>query len=270
VEQKQGLREKLRAKEYWTTKEIRVVIKEEYGIEYSYEQISRIVRQFGMRLQKPYPQDYRRPEEAQEILENQLRVTFELLLKEGIEPEEIAIGMMDESSPQTTANTVRVWSFQKVRIKKNTTKIRANTLGYYTIKGNDTVVHLSNSKSPEICRALEEIKQANQVYRAIIVILDNFNSHKSKQVEHRARELGIYLVRLPKYSPDLNPIEIIWRAIKRVISLEFVENKESLRDLIEKSFREFSKKLSYARWWISRFFNPVWNFYTQNYGKLCS
>lgn len=246
MEQKQGLREKLRAKEYWTTKEIRVVIKEEYGIEYSYEQISRILRHFGMRLQKPYPQDYRRPEEAQEILENQLRVTFELLLKDGIEPEEIAIGMLDESSPQTTANTVRVWSFEKVRIKKNTTKIRANTLGYYTIKGNDTVVHLSNSKSPEICRALEEIKQANRGYRAIIVILDNFNSHKS------------------------NPIEIIWRAIKRVISLEFVENKEGLRDLIEKSFREFSKKLSYARWWISRFFNPVWNFYTQNYGKLCS
>lgn len=246
MEQKQGLREKLRAKEYWTTKEIRVVIKEEYGIEYSYEQISRILRHFGMRLQKPYPQDYRRPEEAQEILENQLRVTFELLLKDGIEPEEIAIGMLDESSPQTTANTVRVWSFEKVRIKKNTTKIRANTLGYYTIKGNDTVVHLSNSKSPEICRALEEIKQANRGYRAIIVILDNFNSHKS------------------------NPIEIIWRAIKRVISLEFVENKEGLRDLIEKSFTEFSKKLSYARWWISRFFNPVWNFYTQNYGKLCS
>lgn len=264
------LKEKLRAKEYWTTKEIRVMIKEGYGIEYSYEQISRILRQMGMTLGKPYPQDYRRPGEAEKILEDQLRTTFEVLLKEGIGPEEIAIGMLDESSPQATANTVRVWSFEKVRIKKNTTKIRANTLGYYTIKGNDAVVHLSDSKSPEICRGLEEIRGANKGYRAIIVILDNFPSHKSKAVQNKARELGIYLVRLPKYSPDLNPIEIIWRAIKRVISLEFVQNKAALRDLIEKSFKEFSGKLSYARWWISRFFNPAWNFYTQNYGKLCS
>ena len=102
------------------------------------------------------------------------------------------------------------------------------------------------------------------------MILDGFPSHKSKAVERKARELGTYLVRLPRYSPDLNPIEMIWRAIKRVISLEFVENKEALRGLIEKSFKEFSNKLSYARWWISRFFNPIWNFYTQNYGKLCT
>ena len=37
---------------------------------------------------------------------------------EGYKSEEIAIGFIDESSPQNTANTVRVWSFDKPHIKK--------------------------------------------------------------------------------------------------------------------------------------------------------
>ena len=139
------------------------MIKEEFGIEYSYAQISMILRQVGMKLGKPYPQDYRRRDEAEQILEDQLRPTFELLTREGIKPHEIAIGMLDESSPQTTANTVRVWSFGRVRMRKNTTKIRANTLGFYTIKGEDVVVHLNNSRAEEICRALEEIKGASLI-----------------------------------------------------------------------------------------------------------
>ena len=34
----------------------------------------------------------------------------------------------------------------------------------------------------------------------------------------------MYLVYLPPYSPDLNPIEFIWKSIKRTISIAFVEN----------------------------------------------
>ena len=34
--------------------------------------------------------------------------------------EEVIIGFMDESSPQTTANTQRLWSFGKPTIYKNT------------------------------------------------------------------------------------------------------------------------------------------------------
>jgi len=38
---------------------------------------------------------------------------------------EVIIGFMDESSPQTTANTQRLWSFSKPVIYKNTDKIKA-------------------------------------------------------------------------------------------------------------------------------------------------
>ena len=44
----------------------------------------------------------------------------------------------------------------------------------------------------------------------INVIMDNLNSHKSKAVRALIRAAGAKLLFLPKYSPDLNPIEQVF------------------------------------------------------------
>jgi putative transposase len=40
-----------------------------------------------------------------------------------------------------------------------------------------------------------------------VVIMDNLPSHKTKAVRCAIRKAGAHLIFLPKYSPDLNPIE---------------------------------------------------------------
>jgi putative transposase len=47
-----------------------------------------------------------------------------------------------------------------------------------------------------------------------IVILDNLGSHKGKAVRRAIRAVGARLVFLPKYSPDLNPIEQVFAKLK--------------------------------------------------------
>ena len=47
-----------------------------------------------------------------------------------------------------------------------------------------------------------------------IVILDNLGSHKSKAVRKAICAAGARLVFLPKYSPDLNPIEQVFAKLK--------------------------------------------------------
>jgi transposase len=47
-----------------------------------------------------------------------------------------------------------------------------------------------------------------------IVIVDNLGSHKSKAVRKAIRAGGAKLFFLPKYSPDLNPIEMFFAKLK--------------------------------------------------------
>jgi transposase len=50
-----------------------------------------------------------------------------------------------------------------------------------------------------------------------IVILDNLGSHKSKAVRQLIRSVGARILFLPKYSPDLNPIEQVFAKLKHLL-----------------------------------------------------
>lgn len=50
-----------------------------------------------------------------------------------------------------------------------------------------------------------------------IVIMDNLGSHKAKAVRKAIRNAGAYLIFLPKYSPDLNPIEQVFAKLKHLL-----------------------------------------------------
>ena len=69
----------------------------------------------------------------------------------------------------------------------------------------------------------------------------------------KAKELGLYLVYLPPYSPDLNPIEFIWKSIKRVLSISVVGDLGDMKRIISDSWEKFSNSLSYAEAWIRKF-----------------
>ena len=50
-----------------------------------------------------------------------------------------------------------------------------------------------------------------------IVIIDNLGSHKGKAVRQLIRAAGAKLFFLPKYSPDLNPIEQVFAKLKHLM-----------------------------------------------------
>jgi transposase len=47
-----------------------------------------------------------------------------------------------------------------------------------------------------------------------LVVMDNLGSHKAKAVRRAIRQCGAKLLFLPKYSPDLNPIEQLFAKLK--------------------------------------------------------
>jgi putative transposase len=67
-DQKEQLKKILNKRDDWTTDEIKKLISDEFMVEYSLKQIRIILKKFGMKLAKPFPHDYRRPDDAEEIL----------------------------------------------------------------------------------------------------------------------------------------------------------------------------------------------------------
>lgn len=187
-----------------------------------------------MKHSKPYLLDVKRPENAEELLAERMEEVFRTLKKKGYPLEDIVIVFFDESSPQLSPNTTRLWSFKKLKIRRITTrqKERANTLGFYTINGNSVICFQKRSKKENVIEVLRMLRVANKE-KAIVVILDNFPSHKAKDVLKEAEKLNIHLVFLPPYSPDLNPIEFLWKSLKRLISEVFIESIQDLKSFIK-------------------------------------
>lgn len=50
-----------------------------------------------------------------------------------------------------------------------------------------------------------------------IVIMDNLGSHRGKIIRQLIRSVGAKLFLLPKYSPDLNPIEQVFAKLKHLL-----------------------------------------------------
>jgi putative transposase len=168
------------------------------------------------------------------------------------------LGFVDESSQNINSNTQRVWSFKKLKMKKKTAHIRANSIGCFMLNGHDTIAFPNHTKSEDFCQFLMEVRRCNPINR-ICLVLDNFATHKAKKVKEKASELNIELIYLPPYSPDLNPIEYLWKSMKRIISRSDIESKQELLVIVRKSFIGLTANLSSARMWIPRFLHDKLN-----------
>ena len=67
-----------------------------------------------------------------------------------------------------------------------------------------------------------------------IIVLDNASFRRSPALLALAEAAGVTLLFLPVYSPDLNPIEHIWAAFKRILrgGLQGAENKIAFIDKV--------------------------------------
>jgi transposase len=72
-------------------------------------------------------------------------------------------------------------------------------------------------RGPRVVRFLEHLLQ--QIPGKLLVIWDGSPIHRSKVVKAFLTEGGaerLWLEQLPSYAPELNPVEGIWRSLKRV------------------------------------------------------
>lgn len=67
-----------------------------------------------------------------------------------------------------------------------------------------------------------------ELKRGDVVIMDNLSSHKRARTRELIQSVGATLLFLPPYSPDLNPIEMIFSKIKQLLRSLACRTREAL------------------------------------------
>jgi transposase len=109
-----------------------------------------------------------------------------------------------------------LWSFARLWVRAASGRQRFNVLGAWnavtrklTYVANTTVVNTET-----MCELLRKIA-GEGLAGPITLVLDNARYQRNAVVQALAAELGITLLFLPSYSPNLNLIERLWKFIKR-------------------------------------------------------
>ncbi|RLE79776.1 MAG: IS630 family transposase [Thermoprotei archaeon] len=71
----------------------------------------------------------------------------------------------------------------------------------------------------------------------IYLVLDNHSAHRARYVLRQARRKGIHMVYMPKYSPELNPVEVLFSKLSEHLANRLFLSVEELMLAVEGFFR---------------------------------
>jgi transposase len=271
-DQQDELLELLRDDQPWKQHEVQHLIEEEFGVEYHPAYLSQLLRSLNLNYSIPRPKRPDRPDNAEEILDERVEAALDApetdephnKREEDDEDEEWArdddvctdggtiVGFFDVSNPQPTDNSHRVWWVDDPHIERPLIEVDDPAVGFYALNGESLVSFSKDQTKESICDILEQIREQNPGKR-ILLVLDQFGSHICKYTRKRAHRLGIDLVFLPVGSAHLNPIEQVWKSLRRTASPIVVESEAEFRTLVRDIYQELTQKISFAGKWIKDF-----------------
>jgi len=115
------------------------------------------------------------------------------------------------------------------------------SFGFYALTGRSTISFGERTIKETVCEALETIREQNPPNR-ILLVADNYGSHRAKLTQERADELGIEFVFIPPHSPTLNAIEPLWKSLKREISPEIYDDEDHFQEFLTERFLRLSRQ----------------------------
>jgi transposase len=135
-----------------------------------------------------------------------------------VEPERLVF--IDETWTRTDMAPLRGWAPRGHRLTAKVPHGRWKTMTFLAALRHDRIEAPWFIEGPidgESFRLYVEKVLLPTLRPGDIVIMDNLGSHKGKAVRQLIRPAGAKLFFLPKYSPDLNPIEQVFAKLKHLL-----------------------------------------------------
>jgi transposase len=109
-----------------------------------------------------------------------------------------------------------LWSFARIFVRAASGRQRFNVLGAWNAATRELIAVTNTTvvNSDTMCELLRKVAGLG-LAGPITLVLDNARYQRNAIVQALAAQLGITLLFLPSYSPNLNLIERLWKFIKR-------------------------------------------------------
>jgi putative transposase len=143
---------------------------------------------------------------------------------------------IDETWTKTNMAPLRGWARRGTRLRAKVPHARWKTMTFLAALRSDRIEAPCLIDGPingERFRLYVETMLAPTLRPGDIVILDNLSSHRGKLVRSTIRRSGAKLLFLPKYSPDLNPIEQVFAKLKHWLRQAAARSFDSLCSAID-------------------------------------
>lgn len=237
------LKRKLTETIFLDSKEVVAYIKERFDVDYSISGVTALLHSLDFVYKKAKAIPGKADKQEQELF-----IKKYLRLKKKSEGK---IYFADSVHPQHNAVISYGWikKGEDFEIPSNTGRYHLNINGAIDIKSMDVVTRSCEwVDAAAICELMRALRRRNSCGEVIHLILDNARYNRSKKVKALAPKLGIVLMYLPPYSPNLNPIERLWKFFKKkVLYNKYYESKSEFKEVCTGFFmgiRKYKQKLS--------------------------
>lgn len=198
----------------WDCRELRIWLKDRYGIQITSERIRKILKKNGFNYRKI---NYKFAK-ANETKKEQFLEDFKDLHKNM----EGTVIFQDEMSSKLHPNKGYIWTREKKPfIETECSHEKTYLVGGVSPDDGETYT-ITNKKFNSVVFIEFLTLLLASIRGEIFLVLDNHPSHHSKAVQKFLESHSrINLIFLPEYSPDLNPKENFWNYIRK----KFLNNK---------------------------------------------
>jgi len=212
-EQQQALKVELLTEIYTTAWQVIAWVSAQWQIEYEVSAMQKLLKRMGF----SYKKNRLLPSKADPELQRQF-VTWYRGLCQRLGPDD-RIYFGDAAHFKHNAEAGYAWSLVGAPhlIPSNSGRQRYNVLGAYSPQCHQFVGLLThdNITQDKLCELLSALRSNHPAHAKIYLILDNARYNYTNQVRDQAQLSQIILDFLPPYSPNLNPIERLWKFVRK-------------------------------------------------------
>ena len=130
-------------------------------------------------------------------------------------------------------------------LNSNTWRKRINILWWINALTTQftSLITERNCNTETVKETFYKIRNEYRNWKKIVIILDNARYNHAKEVLKLANKLGIELLFLPPYSPNLNLIERVWKFLKKVLKNTYTGTFHEFVDKINQTCSKFNSVL---------------------------